>query len=65
MLESMSRRGREQTVAGKISLALILGCLALVVLGATVPSRELITDTLNVLLKDKDDIARALREAVR
>jgi MoxR-like ATPase len=39
--------------------------LALVVLGATVLSRELITDTLNILLKDKDDIARTLREAVR
>jgi MoxR-like ATPase len=39
--------------------------LALVVLGATVLSRELIVDTLNILLKDKDDIARTLREAVR
>jgi MoxR-like ATPase len=39
--------------------------LALVVLGASVLSRELIVDTLNVLLKDKDDIARALREAGR
>jgi MoxR-like ATPase len=39
--------------------------LALVVLGARVLSRELIVDTLNLLLKDKDDIARALREAVR
>jgi MoxR-like ATPase len=39
--------------------------LALVVLGAKVLSRELIVDTLNILLKDKDDIARTLREAVR
>jgi MoxR-like ATPase len=39
--------------------------LALVVLGATALSREFIVDTLNILLKDKDDIARALREAVR
>jgi len=39
--------------------------LALVVLGASVLSRELIVDTLNILLKDKDDIARALREAGR
>ena len=39
--------------------------LALVVLGASVLSRELIVETLNVLLKDKDDIARALREAGR
>ncbi len=39
--------------------------LALVVLGAGVLSRELIVDTLNILLKDKDDIARALREAGR
>jgi len=39
--------------------------LALVVLGASVLSRELIVETLNILLKDKDDIARALREAVR
>jgi MoxR-like ATPase len=39
--------------------------LALVVLGASVLSRELIVETLNLLLKDKDDIARALREAGR
>jgi MoxR-like ATPase len=39
--------------------------LALVVLGANVLSRDLLVDTLNILLKDKDDIARALREAVR
>lgn len=39
--------------------------LALVVLGASVLSRDLIVDTLNLLLKDKDDIARTLREAVR
>ena len=39
--------------------------LALVVLGATALSREVIVDTLNILLKDKDDIARALREAGR
>ncbi len=39
--------------------------LALVVLGASVLSRELIVDTLNILLKDKDDIARTLREAGR
>ena len=39
--------------------------LALVVLGAASLSRELIADTLNILLKDKDDIARALDEAVR
>ena len=39
--------------------------LALVVLGASVLSRELIVKTLNILLKDKDDIARALREAGR
>jgi MoxR-like ATPase len=39
--------------------------LALVILGAKGLSRELIVDTLNILLKDKDDIARALREAVR
>ena len=39
--------------------------LALVVLGANVLSRELIVETLNLLLKDKDDIARALREAGR
>jgi MoxR-like ATPase len=39
--------------------------LALVVLGASVLSRELIVETLNILLKDKDDIARALREAGR
>ena len=39
--------------------------LALVLLGAKVLSRELIVDTLNILLKDKDDIARTLREATR
>jgi MoxR-like ATPase len=39
--------------------------LALVILGARGLSRQLIVDTLNILLKDKDDIARALREAVR
>lgn len=39
--------------------------LALVVLGAGGLSRELIRDTLNILLKDRDDIARALQEAVR
>lgn len=39
--------------------------LALVVLGANGLSRELIRDTLNILLKDRDDIARALQEAVR
>ena len=39
--------------------------LALVVLGASVLSRELIVETLNILLKDKDDITRALREAGR
>ena len=39
--------------------------LALVVLGASVLSREAIRDTLNILLKDKDDIARTLQEAVR
>jgi MoxR-like ATPase len=39
--------------------------LALVVLGASVLSRDLIAETLNLLLKDKDDIARALNEAVR
>ena len=39
--------------------------LALVVLGANGLSRDLIVDTLNILLKDKEDIARALREAVR
>lgn len=39
--------------------------LALVVLGASVLSRDLIVETLNILLKDKDDIARTLREAVR
>lgn len=39
--------------------------LALVVLGASVLSRELIVETLNILLKDKDDIARTLREAGR
>jgi len=39
--------------------------LALVVLGASVLSRDLIIETLNILLKDKDDIAHALREAGR
>ena len=39
--------------------------LALVVLGASVLSRDLIVETLNILLKDKDDIARAVREAGR
>jgi len=39
--------------------------LALVVLGASVLSRDLIAETLNILLKDKDDIARAWREAGR
>jgi hypothetical protein len=39
--------------------------LALVVLGANVLSRALIVETLNILLKDKDDISRVLREAVR
>ena len=39
--------------------------LALVVLGASVLSRDLIVETLNILLKDKDDIARTLREAGR
>ncbi len=39
--------------------------LALVVLGAPVLSREVVADTLNLLLKDKDDIARALQDAVR
>jgi MoxR-like ATPase len=39
--------------------------LALVVLGASVLSRSLIVETLNILLKDKDDISRVLREAVR
>lgn len=39
--------------------------LALVVLGANVLSREMLVETLNILLKDKDDIARALQEAGR
>jgi MoxR-like ATPase len=39
--------------------------LALVVLGASVLSRDLLVETLNVLLKDKDDIARTLREVSR
>lgn len=39
--------------------------LALVVLGASVLSRDVLVETLNILLKDKDDIARALREAGR
>ncbi|MGE3539103.1 MAG: AAA family ATPase [Candidatus Tectimicrobiota bacterium] len=39
--------------------------LALVVLGASVLSRDVLVETLNILLKDKEDIARALREAGR
>jgi len=39
--------------------------LALVVLGASALSRQLIVETLNILLKDQDDISRVLREAVR
>jgi MoxR-like ATPase len=39
--------------------------LALVVLGASALSRHLIVETLNILLKDQDDISRVLREAVR
>lgn len=39
--------------------------LALVVLGASALSRELLVETLNILLKDKDDIARVLRDAGR
>lgn len=39
--------------------------LALVVLGASVLSRDLIVETLNILLKDKEDIARVLRDAGR
>jgi MoxR-like ATPase len=39
--------------------------LALVVLGANALSRELLVDTLNILLKDKDDIARVLRDTGR
>jgi MoxR-like ATPase len=39
--------------------------LALVVLGASVLSRDLLVETLNLLLKDKDDITRALQEARR
>ena len=39
--------------------------LALVVLGASILSRDLLIETLNILLKDKDDIARALREVAR
>ena len=39
--------------------------LALVVLGADVLSRQLIVDTLNILLKDKDDIARVLQDVKR
>ena len=39
--------------------------LALVVLGANVLSRQLIVDTLNILLKDKDDIARVLQDVKR
>ena len=39
--------------------------LALVVLGADVLSRQLIVNTLNILLKDKDDIARVLQDVKR
>jgi MoxR-like ATPase len=39
--------------------------LALVVLGASVLSRELVVETLNILLKDKDDIARTMRETAQ
>jgi MoxR-like ATPase len=39
--------------------------LALVVLGANVLSRDVLLDTLNILLKDKDDIARVLRDTGR
>ena len=39
--------------------------LALVVLGADVLSRQLLVDTLNILLKDKDDIARVLQDVKR
>jgi len=39
--------------------------LALVVLGAGALSRKVLVETLNILLKDKDDIARALQEAGR
>ena len=39
--------------------------LALVVLGADVLSRPLIVNTLNILLKDKDDIARVLQDVKR
>lgn len=39
--------------------------LALVVLGASVLSRELLVETLNILLKDKDDIARTLQDMAR
>ena len=39
--------------------------LALVVLGANVLSRQLIVDTLNILLKDRDDIARVLQDVKR
>ena len=39
--------------------------LALVVLGANVLSRQLIVNTLNILLKDKDDIARVLQDVKR
>ncbi|ETW96667.1 MAG: ATPase [Candidatus Entotheonella factor] len=39
--------------------------LALVVLGAGALSREVLVETLNILLKDKDDIAQALQEAGR
>ncbi len=39
--------------------------LALVVLGASVLSRELLVETLNILLKDKEDIARTLQDLAR
>lgn len=39
--------------------------LALVVLGASVLSRALIVETLNIVLKDKDDIARTLQDVKR
>lgn len=39
--------------------------LALVVLNAKTLSKEMLTDTLHVLLKDKEDIDRIIREGVR
>lgn len=39
--------------------------LALIVLNASSLTREVLTDTLHVLLKDKEDIDRILREGVR